>query len=579
MFRKILILALVFLLAISSLSFAEGVTGETEETIDTTVTDEVDKSWLETEETEAIFTDVNQGEWYYEAVMTMNRYGIIEGYGDYTFKPMDAVLRDEFAVMMVKALKLETVEAESSFADVADGYWASEAIETAKPYLTGFRKNGELIFKPKEDAVREDMAVALVRALDKPVDDSVLPALNKFEDANEISDNLKNYVASAVYNNLMSGEIVEQLYYVKPMDTLTRAEAAALLLSVVKEEKIVFDDEEKVVLDDNELNLNITELEGGLSLAWTYDTDQEVSGYKVVASKTDETPIFSEDGYAKYVQGNEAVIYNNDAYNDGDFTNFLPGEEYFFSITALVGEEEITSNVIKKAMPKAISIEGKVPEVTVSQAGDGILVEWSDIDTTGLTGYKVVASKYDTSPVYPDNGYAKWITVLDTKSFYIEPGTSYNGGDFGGYFKAGETYHISITAVYNSGKIAGNTVTYIMPGEPSEEVTSNRTPVVDVQVLEGRILVEWSEISKVGLEGYKIVASKSNPNPVYSDDGYVYWIQDLTVLSKEIYPNTTYNGGDLGGKFLSGEDYYVSVTAVYSDAKIPGNAVLVNMPE
>lgn len=405
-----------------------------------------------------------------------------------------------------------------------------------------------------------------------------MPSLNKFEDADDISDNLRNYVASAVYNNLMSGEIVGELYYVKPMDSLTRAEAAALLLSVVKEEKIVFEEEEKVVLDDSAFNLSITEVEGGLSLSWTYDTDQEVSGYKVVASKEDPTPIYSENGYTKYIQGTETVVYNNDTYVDGDFSNFLPGETYYFAITALVGEEEITSNVVEMTMPKAISIEGKVPEVTVSQAGEGILVEWSDIDTTGLTGYKVVASKYDTSPVYPENGYAKWVTDLDTKSFYIEPGTSYSGGDFGGYFKAGESYYISVTAVYNSGKIAGNTVTYIMPGEPSEEITINRTPTVEVQVLEGRILVEWNEISKVGLEGYKIVASQSNPNPKYSEDGYAFWIQDLTVLSKEIYPDTSYNGGDLEGKFISGQEYYISVTAVYSDAKVPGNAVLITMP-
>ncbi|MBI9014451.1 MAG: S-layer homology domain-containing protein [Clostridiales bacterium] len=537
-------------------------------------------SWLETQETEDVFVDVNQGEWYYEAVMTMNKYGIISGYPeDNTFRPDNSVSREEFATMMVNALQLETVITKSSFTDVADGYWASKYIETAKSYLTGFVKNGEYTFKPKSVAVREDMAVALVRALDKPVTEADLVVLNEYEDADDINDNLKNYVASAIANHLMSGIEVDGKKYIKPLDTLTRAQAAALLLSVVKEEKIVFDDGTKVVLNDSDLQLDVVEVEGGLKLSWDYQSSKEASGFKVVASKLDSTPAYPDNGNAKYVQGNSTVVYNNDTYSNGDLSVFTAGESYYFSITALVGEEYVTSNVVKATMPAAISVEGKVPVVKVSQVGSGIVVEWNPIDTTGLQGYKVVASKSDKTPVYPENGYATWITNLNTHSYYIEPGTIYKGGDLDGKFKAGETYHISVTAVYNSGKIAGNTVTYIMPGEPAAEVTTQeRTPVVEAVVIDGRLVVEWGEISTSGLQGYKIVASKSNPNPVYSQDGYAFWITDLSVHRKEIYPGTSYNGGDLGGSYKSGEKYYVSVTAVYSDGKIPGNAIYITMP-
>lgn len=299
----------------------------------------------------------------------------------------------------------------------------------------------------------------------------------------------------------------------------------------------------------------------------------------MVASKSDSTPAYPENGNAKYVQGKEAIVNNFDSYNGGDISRFEAGQSYYFSITALVGDEYVTSNVVKATMPEAVSIEGKVPEVKVSQVGSGIVVEWSKIDTNGLSGYKVVASKSDTSPIYPDNGYATWITNLNTHSYYIEPGTVYKGGDLGGKFKAGETYHISVTAVYNSGKIAGNTVTYIMPGEPVAEVsTKEKTPVVEAVVVNGKLVIEWSEISLTGLQGYKIVASKENPNPVYSADGYAFWITNLSTRRKEIAPETAYSGGDMNGSFKSGEKYYVSVTAVYSDQKIPGNAVRITMP-
>jgi hypothetical protein len=564
MFRKSMIIMLIMALLMSMTVFA------------------VD----ETTETEDVFTDVNAEDWFYEAVMTMHGYGIISGYdngdGTFSFKPNAPVTREEFATMMVKALDIETVKTTSSFADVSDGYWASEYIEAAKAYLTGFSKNGELRFKPKDDAVREDMAVALVKALDKPYSDNDLSALDEFEDANEISENLEKFMASAVKNNLMSGEVIEGKKYLKPMATLTRSEAAALLLSVVKEEKIVFEDEEKVVFGESDLNLEIKEIEGGLELNWNYTGETEASGFKVVASKSDETPAYPENGNAKYVQGNTAKVYSNDSYNGGDISTFKAGETYYFSITALVGEAYVTSNVLKVTMPAAISIEGKVPQVKVTQLNEGLVVEWEAIDTTGLQGYKVVASKYDDTPVYPDNGYAAWITNLNTLSYYVEPNSIYKGGDLGGKFKPGETYYFSVTAVYNSGKIAGNTVKFIMPGEPVEETppvsTEEKTPTVEAVVSNGKLILEWSNVSLEGLEGYKIVASKSNDAPVYPADGYAFWITDLSVHRKEISPNTGYNGGDLGGKFLSGETYYVSVTAVYSDGKVPGNAVKIEMP-
>ncbi|MCK5762842.1 MAG: S-layer homology domain-containing protein, partial [Clostridiales bacterium] len=291
-----------------------------------------------------------------------------------------------------------------------------------------------------------------------------LKALNDYADKDKVSKNLYEYVASAIYNNLMIGYEENGIKLFKPTATLKRAEAASLLLSVVKEEKIVFDVEEKVVMGNSDFTLELTYIEGGVILNWNYETDKAVSEYKVVASKSNENPIYPTDGYTKYIQSNSTTIYIGDSYNNGDFLKFEPGEEYYFSITALAGDEKISSNVIRAMMPAAISTEGRVPVVRVSQ-------------------------------------------------------------------------------------------------------------------LEDSILVQWNEISTQGLRGYKIVASTSNPNPAYSEDGYAFWITDLSVRSKEIYVNANYNGGDLGGKFIADENYYVSVTAVYSDAKVPGNAILITMPE
>lgn len=559
MYKKIMILLVMLALLMGTTVFAEG------------------EDWLTDESTEAIFEDVNEGDWFYEPVMTMNRYGIISGYPDGTFKPDESVLREQFAVMMVLALKLDIKEPSSSFADVADGYWASSWIETAKSYLTGWIRNGEYIFKPKENAVREDMAVALVRALDKPVDESMLSALDEFEDADEISDNLRTYMASAVYHNLMSGYEIEGKKYLKPMSTLSRAEAAALLMAVIQEEKIVFD-EEKVVLNEGDFALTAEMIDGGVVLNWAYNTPDEVSGYKVVASKADTTPMYPENGYAVYTQSSTHTIYNYDSYNSGDLSQYEPGETYYMSITALVGDEKFSSNVLEITMPGAVQVDGKEPVLEATSTENGFQLKWSEIDRTGLQGYKIVASKEDSTPMYPDNGYAKWITELNNRSNVIKVGTYYSGGDLDGMFKAGETYYVAITAIYDSGKFSSNVLELTMPGELETPVTiEQKTPVVNAVAKDGYIEVTWSEISTSQLNGYKIVASLTDETPAYPENGYAYWITDLNVHKKELYNGINYNGGDFSN-FESGKTYYISVTAVYSDMKVSGNTLRVTMP-
>ena len=569
MFNKIMIISLIFIALLSSfVIYAE----------DIELNNIDDKQWLETQEVEAIFTDVNSGDEFYEAVMTMNKLGIIEGYGDNNFKPLKLVNREEFAVMMVKALKLEIKEQPSTFVDVADGYWASKYIEAAKNYITGYSRNGEYLYKPKENAVREDMAVALVVVLKKSISTT---GLETYVDKDKVSKNLLNYVSSAIDNKLMIGYEEDGQKFFNPLGTLTRAETAVLLLKIVNEEKIVFNNEEKVVMQSGEFNLDVVMVENGVELVWEYQTDSKIDGYKVVASKNNPNPVYPTSGYAKAIDETFTIVNNGDIYKDGDFSYFEAGEEYYFAITALIGDGKVSSSVKKIKMPDAVTDASKVPVVKVSQVDDGIFVEWSAINKTGLQGYRIVASKFDKTAVYPENGYAKWITDLDKRDYFIESYSNYNGGDLGGSFKPGETYYISVTAVYNFGKIAGNTITYVMPGEKIDNTlsTKHETPEVSVTVVDDHLLVEWNTISLEGLEGYKIVASKKNPNPVYSADGYAKFITNLSSRSFIITKNTKYNGGDLDSNFKPGEKYYISVTAIYSNSKIPGNAIRITMPE
>jgi len=103
------------------------------------------------------------------------------------------------------------------------------------------------------------------------------------------------------------------------------------------------------------------------------------------------------------------------------------------------------------------------PKLSGSIVEQKVKLTWEVISTSNFTGYKVVASKYNSEPSYPNDGYAAYITDRKTTSFLIDTNSSYNGGDFDGKFISGQKYYFSITALYGETKVKGNVVEIIMP--------------------------------------------------------------------------------------------------------------------
>ena len=190
-----------------------------------------------------IFSDVPESYWAFEYISEMVEKGVISGYLDGTYKPDDEVLRSEFAKMIVNTANLQIQTSTSStFIDVNINDWFCPYVESAKEYLTGYSlPNGDLLYKPETPALREDIAIALVRL--KGYDASVADQndiRNKFIDFDEISDIAKNYIAIAVEHGLLSGYPDGTF---KAMSSITRAEAATLLWRAYQnEEKILVTD-------------------------------------------------------------------------------------------------------------------------------------------------------------------------------------------------------------------------------------------------------------------------------------------------------------------------------------------------
>lgn len=190
------------------------------------------------------FSDVPSTHWAYDCIEELVSCGAISGYPDGKFYPEKTVTREEFAKIMVMAAGLVPLPAgESSYADVALSHWSSPYIETARPYMTAYRSMGQLWFYPFSGALREDMAVAVVklRGFDPAKADlSLLSTM--FSDLASISEVARPYVALAVEHDIIRGYNDGTF---RGQGTITRAEAAAILyraFQTVSGDKVIPDD-------------------------------------------------------------------------------------------------------------------------------------------------------------------------------------------------------------------------------------------------------------------------------------------------------------------------------------------------
>ncbi|MBH8552839.1 S-layer homology domain-containing protein [Nostocaceae cyanobacterium CENA357] len=113
------------------------------------------------------FPDVPPNYWAQPFIQRMAQRSIVVGYPDGTFRPEQAVQRDEFAAMIRKAFNQEQVRqipSGSVYQDVPDGYWAEPAIEEA--YQQGFMSSyPSNTFRPNQPVSRVEAIVTLVNGL------------------------------------------------------------------------------------------------------------------------------------------------------------------------------------------------------------------------------------------------------------------------------------------------------------------------------------------------------------------------------------------------------------------------------
>ena len=175
-------------------------------------------------------TDVT-GHWAYTYIARGIQLGFISGYPDGTFLPDKAVSRAEFAKMMNAALG-NTGTATTSFKDVPAFEWfyndVSKAV--AATYVDGY---GDGTFLPNKAISRQEAAVMIARIVPSY---GVTANLAAYKDGSKTADWAGEYMKKIVGKGYL-GAYDDGLLH--PDDSLTRAQTAKIICSILDKETIV----------------------------------------------------------------------------------------------------------------------------------------------------------------------------------------------------------------------------------------------------------------------------------------------------------------------------------------------------
>ena len=140
------------------------------------------------------FKDISKKAWYASYVSYLEKYGIIKGYTDNTFRPDNKVTRAEFIAMTVRYYDLfndvKYTSTSVKYTDVSSSYWAVKEIAYAKNigWLNGYADG---TFRGDNNITRAEVVTVVNRATGRNADKEYVnenfTKLNRFTDVTDSS--------------------------------------------------------------------------------------------------------------------------------------------------------------------------------------------------------------------------------------------------------------------------------------------------------------------------------------------------------------------------------------------------------
>ncbi len=185
------------------------------------------------------FPDV-ANHWSKEETNDMGSRMVVSGVDTGAYEPDRVITRAEFASILAKGLGLRSVSTSGPFTDVKPDAWYNEVIKIAAAFklIEGY---GNGTFGPDRAISREEAMAMTARAMNLvELDTNVEKAeaneqLKKFTDGGSVAEWASQYAAACIRSGIIEGFNGT----VRPKDSITRAEAAAVIRKVLKKADMI----------------------------------------------------------------------------------------------------------------------------------------------------------------------------------------------------------------------------------------------------------------------------------------------------------------------------------------------------
>lgn len=186
------------------------------------------------------FSDVTD-HWAKDAINNMGSRMIVTGDGNGSYAPARSMTRAEFAAIIVRALGLEPGTSASGFSDVVSADWCSGYVKTAAAYgiIKGYDGGS---FRPNDAITREQAMTMLARAMKITglgtglTDGETGKLLEAYSDGPTISTYAQDSIAACLKTGITSGTSATTL---SPKAAITRAEVAVMVQRLLQKSGLI----------------------------------------------------------------------------------------------------------------------------------------------------------------------------------------------------------------------------------------------------------------------------------------------------------------------------------------------------
>lgn len=175
-----------------------------------------------------MFCDVSASDWFAPSVQYVYDNGLMKGTAPARFEPNGTLTRAQIAQILYAKNGQPTVTATTPFTDVAQGDWFYNAVCWAyeNKIVSG---TSPTTYAPNELVTREQMAKMLYAAAGVP--EVTEGSLDSFADASSVSDWAQTAMLWATQNKIINGSKDNGTLRLNPQKGATRAEAATMMKS------------------------------------------------------------------------------------------------------------------------------------------------------------------------------------------------------------------------------------------------------------------------------------------------------------------------------------------------------------